>query len=200
MGGSEDRVKYCYIDCETTGLDSKHHGIIQLAAIMEINGEEVSRYSEKIRPASSCAADASALKVSGNTIEMIRGYAPEPVAHDAFSDWLSRDIGKFDKSDKAFFCGYNSSFDNQFVREFFSRNNDPYFGSWFWSGTIDVMALALHHLAASRPEMENFKLGTVATKILGPDRVAEITNKVGLHDAMTDIVLTREIFREITKA
>lgn len=192
-------MKYCYIDCETTGLDAKRHGIIQLAAIMEIDGEEVSRYSEKIRPAPSCAADADALKVSGNTVQMILGYKLESAAYHDFSEWLGESISKFDKSDKAFFCGYNSSFDNQFVREFFARNRDPYFGSWFWSGTIDVMAFALHHLASSRPEMENFKLGTVAEKILGPDLVAEITATVGLHDAMTDIVLTREIFRKITR-
>ena len=200
MGRSETRMKYCYIDCETTGLDAKRHGVIQLAAIMEIDGEEVSRYSEKIRPSADCAADLKALQISGNTVEMILGYKPEPAAYWGFQTWLGGYIDKFSKTDKAFFCGYNSSFDSQFVREFFSRNNDPYFGSWFWSGTIDVMAFALHHLASSRLEMENFKLGTVATKILGPDRVAEITNKVGLHDAMTDIVLTREIFREITKA
>lgn len=193
-------MKYCYIDVETTGLDPKRHGIIQLAAIMDIDGKEVSRYSEKIRPASSCAADKDALKISGNTVEMILDYQPEALAYRAFASWLGEHVDKFNKSDKAFFCGYNSSFDNQFVREFFARNNDPYFGSWFWSGTIDVMAFALHHLSATRPGMENFKLGTVAAQILGPNRVSEITAEVGLHDAMTDIVLTREIFQKITAA
>ena len=129
-------MKYCYIDVETTGLDSKRHGIIQLAAIMEIAGKEVSRYSEKIRPASSCAADKDALKISGNTVEMILDYQPEALAYRAFVAWLGEHIDKFSKSDKTFFCGYNSSFDNQFVREFFARNNDPYFGSWFWSGEM----------------------------------------------------------------
>lgn len=46
------------------------------------------------------------------------------------------------------------------------QNGDKYFGSWFWSNSIDVMVLATPYLAAKRTEMENFKQGTVA-KALG---------------------------------
>lgn len=189
-------VKLCYIDTETTGLDAKRHGIIQLAAIMEIDGEEVSTFSEKMRPASSCSADPSALEISGNTVEMIKAYRPEAEVYRDFVEWLGRFVGKFDRLDKAFFCGYNSSFDVEFVRAFFDRNGDKYFGSWFWSGSVDVMGAALWSLRDQRPMLENFKLGTVAKRVLGT-RFAELTADAGLHDALADIRLTRELHMRV---
>ena len=185
-------VKLCYIDTETTGLDAKRHGIIQLAAIMEIDGDEVSTFSEKMRPASTCAVDHSALEISGNTIDMIRAYRPEAEVYRDFVAWLGSHIDKFSKTDKAFFCGYNSPFDVEFVRAFFDRNGDKYFGSWFWSGSVDVMGAALWALRDQRAGLLNFKLGTVATHVLG-SRAAELTADVGLHDALTDIRITREL-------
>ena len=189
-------AKLCYIDTETTGLDAKRHGIIQLAAIMEIDGEEVSTFSEKMRPASSCAADPSALEISGNTIEMIKAYRSEAEVYRDFVAWLGQHVSKFDKFDKAFFCGYNSPFDIEFVRALFSRNCDNYFGSWFWSGSVDVMGAALWSLRDRRHELPNFKLGTVADFVLG-DRAKDLSAETGLHDALTDIRVTYEIHRRI---
>src|SRR3712207_9107105 len=88
-----------------------------------------------------------------------------------FVAMLGKHVDKFNKKDKFFLVGYNNAaFDNQFLRGFFLQNGDNYFGSWFWANTIDVMVLATAYLAERRPEMENFKLSTVA-KFLG---VAEI--------------------------
>lgn len=189
-------VKLCYIDTETTGLNAREHGIIQLAAIMEIDGVEVSTFCEKIRPDSSCRADLKALEISGNTIEMIRTYMPEREAYLAFVAWLGQHISKFDKIDKAFFCGYNSPFDVEFVRALFDRNGDNYFGSWFWSGSIDVMGEALWRLRGERHLLPNFKLGTVAEFVLG-DRAQALTAETGLHDALTDIRVTRELHKAV---
>ena len=189
-------VKLCYIDTETTGLDAKRHGIIQLAAIMEIDGEEVSTFSEKMCPASSCAADPSALEISGNTIEMIKAYRSEAEVYRDFVAWLGQHVSKFDKFDKAFFCGYKSPFDIEFVRALFSRNCDNYFGSWLWSGSVDVMGAALWSLRDRRHDLPNFKLGTVADFVLG-DRAKDLSAETGLHDALTDIRVTYEIHRRI---
>jgi DNA polymerase-3 subunit epsilon len=190
-------IKTVFLDVETTGLDPKRHGVIQVAAIMDIDGVAVDRIDLKIRPASSCACDAKALEVSGSTIEMIRDYPHEADQFREFLGWLSRHIDKFTKTDKAFFSGYNSPFDVEFMRQLFERNGDKYFGSWFWSGTIDVMGLALLRLRSDREQMENFKLGTVANWVLGLDEFERITAEIGLHNAMTDIELTREIFYKL---
>lgn len=189
-------VKLCYIDTETTGLNAKEHGIIQLAAIMEIDGVEVDTFSQKIRPASCCRADLKALEISGSTIEMIKTYMPEHDAYLSFVAWLGKHISKFDKLDKAFFCGYNSPFDVEFLRALFDRNGDSYFGSWFWSGSIDVMGAALWNLREDRHKLANFKLGAVADFVLG-ERAQALAAETGLHDALTDIRVTRELHKAI---
>ena len=191
-------IKTVFLDTETTGLDPKRHGIIQIAAIMDIDGVAVDRINLDIRPASCCACDPAALEVSGKTLEEIKAFPHEADQYRAFCEWLGKHVSKFDRNDKAFFSGYNSPFDAEFMRAFFDRNGDKYFGSWFWSGTIDVMGLALLKLRGERHAMQNFKLGTVAEAVLGGDVVAEMTSKIGLHNAMTDIELTREIFRKVT--
>lgn len=191
-------MKICFIDTETTGLDAKRHGIIQIAAIMEIDGVEVGRFEAFIRPASTCACDAKALEISGHTVEEIKGFKPEPQAFREFCDFLGQHCEKFERTDKVIFSGYNAPFDNQFIREFFERNGDKYFGSWFWAGTVDVMGLALLRLADQRSQMPDFKLGTVADFVLGSERIAELTETHGLHNAMTDIEITREVFRAVT--
>lgn len=102
---------------------------------------------------------------------------------------LAKYVDKFNKKDKFFLVGYNNaSFDNQFLRGFFLQNGDNYFGSWFWSNSIDVMVLASNKLVERRAEMENFKLSTVA-KFLGIQ-----VSEDNLHDAFYDIYLTKAIF------
>lgn len=191
--------KILFLDVETTGLDAKKHGIVQLSAIMDIDGQVADRFDIKIHPHSSCACDTKALEISGNTVEQILTYTPEGEAFNLFVRFLGKHIDKFAAYDKAAFCGYNAPFDNEFVRQLFQRNGDNFFGSWFWSGTIDVMGLSLLRMLDERHAMPNFKLGTVADVILGADRVNEMTVEFGLHNAMTDIEITREIFLKVTK-
>lgn len=102
---------------------------------------------------------------------------------------LAKYVDKFNKKDKFFLVGYNNAaFDNQFLRGFFLQNGDVYFGSWFWANSIDVMVLASAYLAERRPEMENFKLSTVA-KFLGVS-----VSDDSLHNALYDIELTRAVY------
>ena len=55
------------------------------------------------------------------------------------------------------------------------------------------MVLATPYLAEKRPDMENFKLATVA-KALGIE-----VSEDNLHDASYDIALTKGIFQIVTK-
>lgn len=192
-------MKICYIDTETTGLDAKTCGIIQLAAIMEIDGEIVSEFETKIRPFDGCSISPEALAVSGTKIEDLDEFPQEWEAIKSFTAWLSQYIDKFSRQDKAFFSGYNTPFDIEFVRKLFERNGDKFFGSWFWSGSLDVMGLALLHLAPMRHQMENFKLGTVANVVLGKDEAARIMGAEGLHNALGDIRLTREVMKAVAR-
>ena len=102
-------------------------------------------------------------------------------------------MDKFNKKDKFFLVGYNNAaFDNQFLRGFFLQNADKYFGSWFWANTLDVMVLATDYLMDIRPDMENFKLSTVA-ETLGVQVDGD-----SLHNALYDIELTKAVFDIVT--
>lgn len=90
--------------------------------------------------------------------------------------------------------GYNNaSFDNPFLRAWFVQNGDQYFGSWFWSNSLDTFILATPLLMRNRHEMQDFKLKTVAEALgIGFDETK-------LHDASYDIDLTRAIYRHINQ-
>lgn len=133
------------------------------------------------------------MKVAGVTREQVLAYPPMRQVYSEFVAMLGKYVDKYNKKDKFFLVGYNNAaFDNQFLRGFFLQNSDNYFGSWFWSNTIDVMVLASAYLATRRPDMENFKLSTVA-KTLGVDVESE-----SLHNALYDINLTKAVFDIVT--
>lgn len=187
-------TKILFFDVETTGLDSKIHGIHQLSGMLDVNGHVVESFDFKIKPAEHLVIEEAALKISGVTREQIMSYPSEAQVYKQFIAMLGKHIDKFNKLDKAFLAGFNNAaFDNDFLRAFFIRNNDYYFGSWFWSGSLDVMVLANEHLKEERPNMVDFKLRTVAQYLLGS------IDESKLHDANYDIHLTREIYKYIIK-
>ncbi|MBS4059690.1 MAG: 3'-5' exonuclease [Bacteroidetes bacterium] len=183
-------TKILFFDVETTGLDYMNNGMHQLSGILEVNGKVVESFDFKIKPAENLIIEDIALKVSGVTREDLMSYPSEAEVYRKFIAMLLDYIDKFDKFDKAFLAGWNNAaFDNGFLRAFFERNGDKYFGSWFWSNPLDVMVLATQHLLSERHTMLNFKLMTVAAHLLGG------IDESKLHDATYDIELTRNIYQ-----
>lgn len=176
-------------DVETTGLDHSKHGIHQLSFLIVI--DNVIKYEANllIKPNPNIVIEDEALAIGNVTREMLQSYKPASENYRLLLQELSKYVDKYNKKDKFHLVGYNnSSFDNQFLRAFFLQNNDKYFGSWFWSDTIDVMCLASNHLSSIRHTMENFKLATVAKQF---DIQLEESK---LHDATYDLYLTKEIY------
>lgn len=186
-------MKLFYFDLETTGVNPARNGIHQIGGEIEIDGVVVENFNFRVRPNEKAVIEEEALKIAGVTKERILDYPPMRVVYSEIVKMLSKYVDKFNKNDKFFLVGYNNaSFDNQFLRGFFLQNNDNYFGSWFWSNSIDVMVLASNKLKHERDKMENFKLSTVA-KQLGIE-----VNPDMLHDANYDIYLTKEIYKIVS--
>lgn len=186
-------MKIIYYDLETTGLDPKRHGIHQLSGIIVINGVVKCDFALKMQPFAVAEIEPEALKCSNTTPEMLQSYPSMGLVYYQFVDMLGKYANKFDKQDKFFLIGYNNrQFDDQFLRNWFFHNNDKYFGSWFWSNTIDVMVLASQYLMHQRQLMPDFKLKTVAA-------ACGITvDESKLHQAGYDIELTKQIYDCIT--
>ena len=186
-------MKLVFFDLETTGTNPGKHGIHQISGQIVIDGVVKESFDFHVQPNPKALIEEEALKVGGVTREQILAYPPMQQVYQEFVAMLGKYVDKFNKKDKFFLVGYNNAaFDNQFLRGFFLQNGDVYFGFWFWSNSIDVMVLASAYLATRRPEMENFKLSTVA-KTLGI-----VVNDDSLHDAMYDIELTKAVFDIVT--
>jgi DNA polymerase-3 subunit epsilon len=187
-------MKILFFDLETTGVFPGKHGIHQISGEIVIYGETKEQFNFKVRPNPKAVIEQEALEVAGVTREQILAYPPMEEVYSKFVSMLGKYVDKFNKTDKFFLAGYNNaSFDNQFLRGFFMQNGDNYFGSWFWSNSLDVMVLATYYLLDRRSKMENFRLATVARE-MGID----IENEK-LHDAFYDLYLTKSIYDKVTK-
>ena len=184
--------KLFFYDLETTGLKFWKNGIHQISGSIVINGEIKESFDFKVRPNESSIIDDEALKIGNVTKEQIMAYPSMKEVYSKLIVLLSKYVDKFDKKDKFHLVGYNNaSFDNPFFRAFFVQNSDVYFGSWFWSDSIDCMVLASNKLRSKRSELVDFKQSTVA-KYLGIE-----IDESKLHDAEYDIKICIQIFNKL---
>jgi len=112
-------------------------------------------------------------------------------AKSLFLQILGRYVDKYNPKDKMLLLGYNINFDADFIREWFLKMGDKYFGSWFWFPPICTMQKAADVIGEDRPKLENFKLATVA-KYFGVE-----FDETQLHDALADIDLTVKLHRKL---
>ena len=183
--------KLCFIDVETTGLFPWKNAIHQLSGTIIIDQEVKEKFNFLIRPHDGAEIEVKALEVSGVTHETIMEYPDSISTFKAFIKMLDKYVGKYNKKDKFHFVAYNAQFDSEFIRSFFKRNKNNYYGSYFWTPYIDLMTIAGAALMSKRSEMTNFKLNTVANK-LGIN-----VDDSRLHDAEYDIELTVRIYVEL---
>jgi DNA polymerase III alpha subunit (gram-positive type) len=182
--------KHVFLDVETTGLHPQQHDIFQICAIVtDPQYNTLEKIDLKFRPFSLDDVSEEALTKTGMTLE---GLAELPLsareAYARFVEFLSRHCDRYNKADKMHFVGYNVRFDSDFMREFFTKNGDQYFGSWFWHPQICVMGMMTWLTQRVRGALPNFKLSTLC-------QCAEIEwDESKAHDAEYDIKKTMELF------
>ena len=183
--------KLCFIDVETTGVDRIAHDIFQLSArIVSPDGSEVlSRFDSTFRPISLNVMP-EALEKHGYSVEDLASLpTSSSSAYSEFVEWLSEYVNRYDKADKLHFVAYNAKFDSEFVRAWFEKNEDAFFGSYFWNPPICVMMGAAWFTKRVRGALPNFKLSTLC-------QCAELGwDESQAHDASYDIDKTIELYR-----
>lgn len=188
-------IKILSYDLETSGLNPQKNAIHQLAFRMYVDFKMVKEVMVDIKPFPNDEIEDKALEVSNKTREMVfsDSHVAPQLVYKAIIKALSEHCDKFNKQDKFFLLGYNNqSFDNEFLRSFFAKNGDNYFGSWFWSHGLDVMILASQDIMLKRNTMPNFQLGTV-----GKEYGLDVDEK-GLHNAYFDLNVHEGIYEKIT--
>ena len=185
--------KIVFIDTETTGVDSKLHDVFQLSGIItdpDLNVLE--KFDFTFQPFSLEHIDAGASEKTGMSREKLENLEMSAAAaYQEFVKILSRHCNKYDKTDKMQMVAYNASFDSEFIREFFTKNGDNYFGSWFWAPAICVMQAAAWFTQRVRGALPNFKLETVC-------KSAGIKfEESKAHNSLYDVEKTLELFKYI---
>jgi len=185
-------VKTFYFDLETTGLNPEKHAIIQLAHIIDIDGEIVEEGEFLIRPYEKDLIDDEALKVNKRTREEIAGFEdPDVVFWEIVNDLLDKHIDRFDKTDKFYPAGYNiESFDIPFMREYFRKAENPYYGSYFNYKPIDPMRILFWLNWMGKINLPNLRLETVCNYC---------GIKINAHDAVSDTRAARELILRMRK-
>ncbi len=186
-------MKILWLDLETTGLSSYSCKITEIAALYidTDKPEEIEEFHRYIKYAEYPDDYQKVAQITGLTPEVLeeKGFIESTVFNEFF-DFINKKIDKFNKSDKCIVAGYNVKFDVDFFRSFFYNNGNTYFGSYFFSASIDVMTIVAMSLIDGQIEsnLPNFKLKTVA-------------NSVGIefeaHSAIDDIKATKELFEKL---
>lgn len=186
-------MKYLFYDLETTGVKHWRNGIHQIAGIIEIDGVEIESFDIKLQPHPKALIEDEALEIGGITRSILKTYKTMVSGHLELVRKLNEHIDRFNKQDKFHLVGFNNrAFDDRFLRALFELCEDMYFGSWFWSDSLDVSVLASMLFVEKRHLMNNFKLGTVARE-LGVD-----FNEDEAHNAFYDVRKTKECFEILT--
>lgn len=185
-------MKKLWIDTETTGTNPRKHAIVQLAGMVEIDGVIVEEFDIRMRPFPNAFIDDRALDVNHLTREEVMAYPDHTEGFRQFCAIMERHINVFKREDKFTLAGYNTRFDEEFLRELFNMCGSKYFGSYFWFPALDVAQFAHAHFCAykRRHRLINCKLSSVATAM-------NIPLPENLHDAMADIRLTRQVWLAI---
>lgn len=175
--------KLIWCDVETTGTDHTVHGIIQISAVIEQNGEVIDSIDLKLNPLDYAIVEPKALEVNGKTIEEIEHHTD---TLDDFKAFLNKHCNPFDRNDKLIIAGYNVLFDTNFLRELWKRNNDNYYFSYFSPQIVDLYSVVCYLKYTNNPlikDSPSLKLVDVYEHIVGE-------KFEGAHDSLADILHT----------
>jgi len=182
-------LHYLFIDTETTGLNPKQHGLIQIAGIIEKNNVQVSSFNFNVKPFFEDKIDEQALQVNKVSFKDLEEF---PLPQEVFLK-MKRIFDSFKGLKKMHFLAYNAKFDWDFVSEFFYKSAKIPLTEYCYFPPIDIMSLAAEALKEKRHTLNNFKLLSVA-------KALNVKVKENLlHDALYDTQIAQEIYHKITQ-
>ena len=186
-------MKTVWFDTETTGVVPGRNEIVQIAGMIEVDGEIVERFEYFQRPKNVDNVEPIALKVQGKTLDEIMAYPQNGNIYKKMNELFNRNVQKFVAKDKLMPAGQNVYFDKQFMFALWKQFNDNYLGSYLSGGCIDVLtasAMAVEMGLMQQPIdarfRPSFKLEAIA-RTLGVD----LENA---HSALDDIEATRNCY------
>lgn len=190
-------AKQLWLDLETTGTNENIHGIVEIACILEVNGKEVDSFHSYVRPREGVQYDPIAMAVNRHAISDLQDFEPETSVFARFLERCNEWVDRYNKRDKMIISGFNCAFDMRHLEAWFLRNNEQWFGNYFWRDVIDLRSFTAWILRDHRPDMIDGKLMTVAGEILTKAQMLEALGGGEAHGADVDIRVTKDTFYNI---
>lgn len=181
-------AKVFYFDVETTGLDAKKQDIIQLAYLIEIDDKVIEEGNYELQPFNYATIEPKALEISKRTVEDLKTYSQPKEIYFKLIKTLDKYVDKYNKKDKFIPAGYNVNFDLQFLREFWFKNNNKYFGAYFDYHILDPITTLYLLAYKGLIKVKDYHLKTICEYFKIP---------IEAHDALSDIKATREVIRKV---
>jgi len=186
-------MKVAWIDTETGGVDPKTDALLQIGMEIFVDGEARGSHLFHVAPFEWDRVNDEALQVNGFTREQLTEFPSPMIVHARIENIISQYVDRYNPLDKFIFAGYGARFDMDFLRAFFDKNLNKYFGSYFFSLPLDVMSFVAEGIMIGTVKpMKSFRLSKVCEQLgveLGEDA----------HDAMADIRATRELYSVLMK-
>ncbi len=183
-------MKEMFFDVETSGTDKKVNGILQLSGEIELDGIVKERFDYKMKPFPDQIIEDGALEKNGILRSEIEKFDDPFNCYVQFTRMLNQYVDRFDRSDKITLIGYNSRFDDDFLREWFKRCHDKFYGSYFFWPAIDVANMVAVKYREVRSHFPDFKLMTVAKTLK-----IEV-DESRAHEAMYDMQITKAVYEK----
>lgn len=187
---SKNNTRILWLDVETTGLDPEKHDIIELSALIEINGEVVDTHKYYVRPENWDNIDRVALEVGKHNIHDLETYPDGREVFRKIMDSVSEYLGN-GRNDRFIIAGYNTEFDVSFFKNFFARYDDvSNFSIYFSHRVIDVLKVVWFMQYFGFANFQHTRLSDICDFF---------SIYIDPHDSMSDIVATRTLCDELTK-
>lgn len=199
-GETKPATNVLWLDLETTGRNAELHGIVEIGALFERNGEVIDTFQCYVRPFESDQIQQEAMNVHKLSLEFLHENGKSPFeACQLFVDWLSKYIdingATFSHTERAWIKGWRVHFDLMFLQLFFEKLERKdffmYFRSLAWCvGARFVSAYEDHlHLIP-----RTFHL-TTALQFCG----VETKEPFKAHSAIDDINMTRLLDQQLRR-
>lgn len=180
-------MKILYLDTETTGLTYRST-IIQLAAIVEIDGEIKETINLYCAPFPDSDISEEALSITKFTREEIFQFDSPQVVCQTFTQILGKYVDKYNKNDKFIVIGHNVKFDLDMLRNWAYRCNERFIASYIdFKNEFDTLAFTKCLKILGRlPQTENNKLKTLCQAFQIPLENA--------HNALADTIAAKDLY------
>lgn len=187
--------KYLVLDTETTGTDFLKHGLIQIAALalddeMEIGAE----FNIDVCPPEGTEITQQSLDITGFTLERIKAGYPYAQAADLFKHFVDKYF-----SEKPIVIAQFYPFDYAFTQALFSQTG--FDTQLLDRNFIDTKTLAniINLKARLKKRPEPFTITSLSKDGGLQDLLGIAPDTYQAHDAMGDVLATREVLIRLIK-